>query len=124
MATSRICDVQELPAVSDNRQCLNRDITCDSSIAPTKQRTPGAANSAPDELLRSSPMLRQLGKTPFINKLKPTPLDEAASLAWYLENVFYKVASEIQATIDDELEMPTEDVKQLIELGFWPGGDR
>ncbi|MGJ1433750.1 phosphoenolpyruvate carboxylase [Sphingobacterium spiritivorum] len=69
-------------------------------------------------------LLQQLGKTPFINKLKPTPVDEAASLAWYLENVFYKVASEIQATIDDELEMPTEDVKQLIELGFWPGGDR
>ncbi|TYP97309.1 phosphoenolpyruvate carboxylase type 1 [Sphingobacterium allocomposti] len=69
-------------------------------------------------------LLQQLGKTPFINKEKPTPVDEAASLAWFLENVFYKVASEIQSNIDSELEVPTEDVKQLIELGFWPGGDR
>ncbi|MBD1426432.1 phosphoenolpyruvate carboxylase [Sphingobacterium arenae] len=69
-------------------------------------------------------LLQQLGKTPFINKEKPTPVDEAASLAWFLENVFYKVASEIQSDIDDGLEVPTDDVKQLIELGFWPGGDR
>ncbi|RKO71865.1 phosphoenolpyruvate carboxylase [Sphingobacterium puteale] len=69
-------------------------------------------------------LLQQLGKTPFINKNKPTPVDEAASLAWFLENVFYKVASEIQSFIDDELDVDTEEVKQLIELGFWPGGDR
>ncbi|WP_140936901.1 phosphoenolpyruvate carboxylase [Sphingobacterium lumbrici] len=69
-------------------------------------------------------LLQQLGKTPFINKQQPTPVDEAISLAWYLENVFYKVASGIQAKIDDALELPAEEVKQLIELGFWPGGDR
>lgn len=69
-------------------------------------------------------LLQQLGKTPFIKKEKPTPVDEAVSLAWYLENVFYKVASEIQSKIDSELEVPAQDVKQLIELGFWPGGDR
>ncbi|WDF67719.1 phosphoenolpyruvate carboxylase [Sphingobacterium oryzagri] len=69
-------------------------------------------------------LLQQLGKTPFINKEKPTPVDEAASLAWFLENVFYKVASEIQSKIDSDMEVPIEDVKQLIELGFWPGGDR
>ncbi|MFD1771070.1 phosphoenolpyruvate carboxylase [Sphingobacterium suaedae] len=69
-------------------------------------------------------LLQQLGKTPFINKQKPTPVDEAASLAWFLENVFYKVASGIQSKIDQEMEVPIEEVKQLIELGFWPGGDR
>lgn len=69
-------------------------------------------------------LLQQLGKTPFINKEKPTPVDEAASLAWFLENVFYKVASEIQSSIDSELELPIDNVNQLIELGFWPGGDR
>ncbi len=69
-------------------------------------------------------LLQQLGKTPFINKEKPTPVDEAISLAWYLENVFYKVTSGIQSKIDKELEVSAEDVKQLIELGFWPGGDR
>ncbi|MFZ4860666.1 phosphoenolpyruvate carboxylase [Sphingobacterium sp. Mn56C] len=69
-------------------------------------------------------LLQQLGKTPFIKKQKPTPVDEAVSLAWYLENVFYKVTSSIQSKIDEELEVPAEEVKQLIELGFWPGGDR
>lgn len=68
-------------------------------------------------------LLQQLGKTPFIKKQKPTPVDEAISLAWYLENVFYKVTSGIQKKIDNELEVGGE-VKQLIELGFWPGGDR
>lgn len=69
-------------------------------------------------------LLQQLGKTPFIKQHKPTPVDEAISLAWYLENVFYKVTSSIQSKIDDELEVPSDEVKQLIELGFWPGGDR
>lgn len=69
-------------------------------------------------------LLQQLGKTPFIKQQRPTPVDEAVSLAWYLENVFYKVTSGIQYKIDDALEVPSEDVKQLIELGFWPGGDR
>lgn len=69
-------------------------------------------------------LLQQLGKTPFINKQKPTPVDEAISLAWYLENVFYKVASGIQSKVDNELDVPAEEVKKLIELGFWPGGDR
>lgn len=69
-------------------------------------------------------LLQQLGKTPFIKKQKPTPVDEAISLAWYLENVFYKVTSGIQSKIDDELDIEGNEVKQLVELGFWPGGDR
>lgn len=69
-------------------------------------------------------LLQQLGKTPFINKLKPTPVDEAISLAWYLENVFYRVSSEIQSKIDDELEISSAETSQIVELGFWPGGDR
>ena len=36
--------------------------------------------------------LQQLGKTPFFKKKKPTPFDEAISLVWYLENVFYPAA--------------------------------
>jgi len=69
-------------------------------------------------------LLQQLGKTPFINKQSPTPVDEAISLAWFLENVFYSVASGIEAKIEDELEISPKDVNHLIELGFWPGGDR
>ncbi len=69
-------------------------------------------------------LLQQLGKTPFINKEKPKPEDEAASLAWFLENVFYKVASDLQSRLDGELDLPFEELKGLVELGFWPGGDR
>ena len=39
--------------------------------------------------------LQQLGKTPFFKKQKPTPYDEAVSLIWYLENVFYQAAGRI-----------------------------
>lgn len=69
-------------------------------------------------------LLQQLGKTPFINKEKPKPEDEASSLAWFLENVFYKVASDLQSRLDGELDLPFEELKGLVELGFWPGGDR
>ncbi|WP_374164251.1 phosphoenolpyruvate carboxylase [Arcticibacter sp. MXS-1] len=69
-------------------------------------------------------LLQQLGKTPFFNKSKPTPVNEAASLAWFLENVFYNVVSELQKQVEDEFESPIFNAHQLIELGFWPGGDR
>ncbi|MGI4749761.1 MAG: phosphoenolpyruvate carboxylase [Janthinobacterium lividum] len=69
-------------------------------------------------------LLQQLGKTPFLNKEKPTPVDEAISLAWFLENVFYQSASSIKEKLDTEFDFLAEDEHQTIELGFWPGGDR
>jgi len=68
-------------------------------------------------------LLEQLGKTPFIKTEKPTPVDEAVSLAWFLENVFYPVISTIQKRLDANFEsLETKD--PIIQLGFWPGGDR
>lgn len=69
-------------------------------------------------------LLQQLGKTPFFNKNKPTPVDEAVSLAWFLENVFYHVVSDLQKQIENEIDGPVSINPRLIELGFWPGGDR
>ena len=69
-------------------------------------------------------LLQQLGKTPFFNKKSPTPVDEALSLSWYLENVFYFAAANAQAEIDNSLEEYNIPSKNAIELGFWPGGDR
>jgi phosphoenolpyruvate carboxylase len=43
--------------------------------------------------------LQQLGKTPFLKKQKPTPYDEAISLIWFLENVFYPAAGIILSTL-------------------------
>lgn len=61
-------------------------------------------------------LILQLGLTSFVNKDKPTPIDEAKSLIWYLEHIFYFVAADIQA------KLPT--VNTNLEIGFWPGGDR
>ncbi|MGC3945958.1 MAG: phosphoenolpyruvate carboxylase [Chryseolinea sp.] len=71
-------------------------------------------------------LLRQLGKTPFINRQKPTPFDEAVSLSWFLENVFYPVVPEIIVKLMNGLNMrPEEWVNyDLLKVGFWPGGDR
>lgn len=68
-------------------------------------------------------LLEQLGKTPFIKKEKPTPVDEAVSLAWFLENVFYPVISNIHKRLDSNFES-LEAKDPIIQLGFWPGGDR
>ncbi|MEZ4907578.1 MAG: hypothetical protein R2771_08070 [Saprospiraceae bacterium] len=40
-------------------------------------------------------LLAQLGKTPFFKHHKPTPLDEAISLMWYLENILYTSISNV-----------------------------
>lgn len=70
-------------------------------------------------------LLQQLGKTPFLQKEKPTPVDEARSLTWFLEHVFYPVVSDIQYLVDNNFDKSPEDAeKPIVELGFWPGGDR
>ncbi|MBK0381045.1 phosphoenolpyruvate carboxylase [Mucilaginibacter segetis] len=67
-------------------------------------------------------LLQQLGKTPFFNKTSPTPVDEAISLAWFLENIFYHALAAIQSDLEQEFEI--DDNHQVLEMGFWPGGDR
>lgn len=68
-------------------------------------------------------LLQQLGKTPFFNKTSPTPVDEAVNLAWFLENIFYQSVSGIQSKLEEEFDILPER-HDLLELGFWPGGDR
>ncbi len=69
-------------------------------------------------------LLAQLGKTPFFKKQKPTPYDEAVSLIWYLENVFYHSVSTIYDYIQNNIFEGEPLENQVINLGFWPGGDR
>src|ERR1700749_1037628 len=69
-------------------------------------------------------LLQQLGKTPFFNKTSPTPVDEAVSLVWFLENIFYHALSGIQSKLEEEFDIDLADKHQILELGFWPGGDR
>ncbi|PQL90460.1 phosphoenolpyruvate carboxylase [Apibacter adventoris] len=69
-------------------------------------------------------LLQQLGKTPFINKTKPTPLEEAKSIMYYLRYVYYKAIGQLHEKLFLEHYKPGEDFIPVMELGFWPGGDR
>lgn len=68
--------------------------------------------------------LQQLGRTPFLKKHKPTPYDEALSLLWFLENVFYDAAGNIMSILKNEFSESVEVKHPLIQMGFWPGADR
>ena len=69
--------------------------------------------------------IQQLGLTPFFNKKQPSPTDEALTLMWYLENIFYHSIGNIYSTlVRDVFDNQYEGENPFIELGFWPGGDR
>jgi phosphoenolpyruvate carboxylase len=68
--------------------------------------------------------LQQLGKTPFFKKEKPTPYDEALSLLWYLENVFFAAAGRILSFLKSQFPDAVHENNPIIKMGFWPGGDR
>lgn len=77
-----------------------------------------------NNLLEIKQLLAQLGKTPFIKNEKPNPYDEAVSLIWYLENVFYNTSGEMVHYLQKNVFDGESINNQLIKLGFWPGGDR
>ena len=71
-------------------------------------------------------LLMQLGRTTLVNREKPTPYEEALSLGWYMEHVFYHTLPDVlyrmlYALGDD---VTTFENPRLLALGFWPGGDR
>lgn len=72
----------------------------------------------------SRDLLQQLGKTPFYRKQKPTAYSEALSLMWYLSNVFYPAVGELLNRIHQSIPLDHAEMGNLIQLGFWPGGDR
>jgi phosphoenolpyruvate carboxylase len=78
-----------------------------------------------DSITNIDMLLQQLGKTPFVNKEKPTPIDEALSIIYYLRYVYYDSIGELFNKI--KTTFGTGDFhlhEDLIQLGFWPGGDR
>jgi phosphoenolpyruvate carboxylase len=77
-----------------------------------------------NDLLVINDLLAQLGKTPFFKHKKPTPYDEAVSLIWYLENVFYKSFGTIYDYIQQNIFDGKHIDNDIINIGFWPGGDR
>ncbi|MBX3241358.1 MAG: phosphoenolpyruvate carboxylase [Chitinophagaceae bacterium] len=79
---------------------------------------------AENNLNKINMYLQQLGKTPFFKKVKPTPYDEAVSLVWYLENIFYPAAGRIISGIKAQMPDIINAKNPIIRMGFWPGGDR
>ncbi|CAA7194503.1 Phosphoenolpyruvate carboxylase [Chryseobacterium potabilaquae] len=78
-----------------------------------------------DSITNIDMLLQQLGKTPFVNKEKPTPVDEALSIIYYLRYVYYDTIGELFTKIksifgNDHFHLHED----IIQLGFWPGGDR
>ena len=68
--------------------------------------------------------LRQLGLTSLINAKKPTPLDEAKNIIYLLRNVYYEAVIEMYTNIKKNFTNDTFDNPNILQFGFWPGGDR
>ncbi len=79
-----------------------------------------------NDLAAVQELLNQLGKTPFFKKRRPSPYEEAVGLTWYLENVFYETIAGIVGNVCARTGIPVADWPnpELLEVGFWPGGDR
>lgn len=78
-----------------------------------------------DDINEIDLLLQQLGKTPFVNKERPTPLDEALSIIFYLRNVYYETIGELYKKLKQSFSSKNFEIHQdVFQLGFWPGGDR
>jgi phosphoenolpyruvate carboxylase len=68
--------------------------------------------------------LNQLSYTPFVKREKPTPFDEAKSIIYYMRYVYYQTIGKLYHQIFKNVEEEPDFNPHLMELGFWPGGDR
>lgn len=68
--------------------------------------------------------LRQLGLTSLLNAKKPTPFDEAKNIIYFLRNVYYDAVGELYAGIKKNIKNSTFNNPNILQFGFWPGGDR
>lgn len=68
--------------------------------------------------------LQQLGMTSLLNPEKPTPLDEARNIIYFLRHVYYNALGAFYSELKNTIDNPAFENRDLIKLGFWPGGDR
>ena len=68
--------------------------------------------------------LQQLGLTSLVNSRKPTPIDEAKNIIYFLRNVYYDAVGELYSGLKNLLHNENFDNANIIRIGFWPGGDR
>ncbi len=68
--------------------------------------------------------LQQLGLTSLINARKPTPFDEARNIIYLFRHVYYEAVGELYGTVKKTVRDTCFDCPAIVQLGFWPGGDR
>jgi phosphoenolpyruvate carboxylase len=68
--------------------------------------------------------LQQLGLTSLVNVKKPTPIDEAKNIIYFLRNVYYDAVGDLYSYIKRNINDPGFNNPDIIKIGFWPGGDR
>ena len=79
---------------------------------------------ASDKIDEIDMTLQQLGLTSLINSKKPSPLDEAKNIIYFLRNVYYHAVGDLYSYIKENIRNSDFDNPNIIKLGFWPGGDR
>ena len=77
-----------------------------------------------DSLEQMDTLLRQLGLTSLLNSKKPTPLDEAKNIIYYLRTVYYDAIPQLYGNVKKLFPEGEFDNPNIVKLGFWPGGDR
>jgi len=68
--------------------------------------------------------LQQLGLTSLMNSKKPTPFDEAKNIIYFLRNVYYDAVIELYSELKKNIQNKEFDNPNILQFGFWPGGDR
>lgn len=68
--------------------------------------------------------LQQLGLTSLLNPEKPTPLDEARNIIYFLRHVYYDAVGEFYKYLKNAIKDRSFENHNVVKLGFWPGGDR
>jgi phosphoenolpyruvate carboxylase len=68
--------------------------------------------------------LQQLGLTSLTNTKAPTPFEEARNIIYFLNDVYYDAVGDLYTYIRKTLPNNSFDNPAIIQLGFWPGGDR
>jgi len=69
-------------------------------------------------------LLRQLGLTSLLNSKQPTPLDEAKNIIYYLRTVYYDAIAKLYGKTKRHFASEEFSNPNVVQLGFWPGGDR
>ena len=67
-------------------------------------------------------LLHQLGLTSLVNSKSPTPIDEAHNILHICRYNYYDALGELYYDLSQSI--PNFDNDELINLGFWPCGDR